>query len=354
MLLERVERPALEVIEHLVGMQAQEPLDPYLGLWSRIEGFEPNELAALLWDRSAVRGTLFRGTIHLAGAGDFGALRPLVQPLLDRTFLNGRSFGARVTGALLEEVRQACISALQEEPRTRGELRRIIQERWPEKDADAMSFLLYTIPLIQVPPRGVWGRTGPASWAPAGYRTPATVDRMVLRYLAAFGPAAVADARTWSGVSGLKEVFERLRPRLVSFRDYAGRELFDLPDAPRPDAGTPAPPRFLPEFDNLLLSHEDRSRMTPEQLGAGVTNVWNTAGRSGKAVSWSMFTVDGFAAGTWKVERRPENAVLLLQPIVELPDAQAQALVDEGLRLLGFLAADSDPASREVRLLPAD
>lgn len=363
MLLERVERPALEVIGCLVGMQAQEPFDPYLGLWSRIEGFDPLDLARLLLDRRAVRATLLRGTIHLVGAGDFRVLRPLVQPLLDRTYRNGRGFGGRVAPQVRDQVLQTCAEELRKAPRTRAELRQILHERWPEEDAAAMSFLLYAIPLIQAPPRGVWGRTGPARWAPAedllgpGDLTPAAVDDLVERYLGAFGPATVGDARVWSGITGLKEVFERLRPRLMAFRDHAGRELFDLPDAPRPDAGTPAPPRFLPQFDNLLLSHDDRSRMTPEQLGPGVTNVWNAvvntgpAGKGGRAVRWSMFTVDGFAAGAWRLERSGENAVLFVRPIVRLPEREVQALFDEGRDLLSMLAADADPSVREVRFL---
>ncbi len=361
MLLERVSRPALEIVDLLAGMQAQEPLDPYLGLWSRLEGFRPDELADLLLDRRVVRATLMRGTIHLVTASDFFLLRPFVQSLVARTYR--RAFGAGIKGVGIDEVEAACVEILREEPRTRGELRRVLAERWPQADAEAMSFMLYAVPLIQTTPRGVWGRTGPARWALAdqwlaGNTAPAgTVDDIVLRYLGAFGPATVADARQWSGVSGLKEVFERLRPQLVIFRDPSGRELFDLPDAPRPDPDIPAPPRFLPQFDNVFLSHEDRSRMSPEPFGSEMTNIWNAigtgklAGRGQSPVSWSMFLLDGYLSGTWKIEKEEDRATLIIQPMVKFNDADGQALAEEGSGLLGLLAGDTDPGGFEVRFV---
>lgn len=360
MLLNRVSVPAVDAVEHLVGMQAQEPMDPYLGLWSRLEGFSPSELAGLLLEHRAVRCTLMRGTIHLVNAGDYLVLRPFVQPMLDRIFRNGRAFGARVN-VDLDRIRDACVELVRQEPRTRGELRRLLAERWPEEDAEAMSFILLTVPLVQATPRGVWGSAGAARWALAEewisrpIPEVAPVEEVVLRYLGAFGPASVADARQWCGVGGLREVFERLRPRLVTFRDPSGRELFDLPDAPRPDAGTPAPPRFLPQFDNVFLSHADRSRMSPEQFGGEMKNIWNAigtgrlAGRGQKVISWSMFTVDGYLAGTWKAQKDGPRAVLQVQPMVKLSAADGEQLAAEGRALLSLLAPDSDPSVSEVR-----
>jgi hypothetical protein len=143
-------------------------------------------------------------------------------------------------------------------------------ERWPGRDPGSLAYAVtHLVPAVQVPPRGIWGRSGPAAFTTTeawlgGQAAPgAEPGGLVLRYLAAFGPASVRDMQAWCGLTRLGEVAERLRPRLRVFRGADGRELFDLPDAPRPDPGPPAPPRFLPEYDNVLLSHADRSRIIP-------------------------------------------------------------------------------------------
>lgn len=355
LLLRRHRLSAEEVIEHLVGLQAQVPTDPYLTLWSRIQGFRPAELAGLLESRRAVRCGLMRGTIHLVTARDCLGLRPHMQPIYDRVYGTGKAFGGKL-GADLEAVKRACRELLAEKPRTRGEVRKLLTERWPQHDPEALSFCLPTIPVIQIPPRGVWGRSGAARWAlteqwlegrpPVAY----PIDEVVLRYLAAFGPATVADVRQWCGLSGLKEVVERLRPRLVTFRDSKGRELFDLPEAPRPDPETPAPVRFFAEFDNVFLSHHDRSRMAPQRFRDGMSSVWlaNQAGGIPTGygrpeyvpVNWSMFAVDGFLSGTWKLVKGREEARLLLRPMIRLNDAQSAELLDEARRMLEFQSGD--------------
>lgn len=251
-------------------MQAQLPTSPYVGLWSRVEGFDPTELSTLITDRDVVRIALMRSTIHLASARDCLELRPLLQPTIDRGFKG--AWGKRAAGLDEREVAAEGRRILTEHPLAAAPLGRLLQERWPDFPPDVLANVVRTlVPLVQVPPRGVWGASGPSAHVPADVwlgkplaKKP-SVDRLVLRYLGAFGPAGVQDAQTWSGLTKLGEVFERLAPQVQQFRDEDGRTLFDLPDAPRPGADADAPPRFLPEFDNVLLSHVDRSHVVADE-----------------------------------------------------------------------------------------
>ena len=270
MLLERASIPVSEAVEHLVALQAQVPIDPYVCLWSRLADFDPSELSRMLEEREAVRGTLLRSTIHLTTSGDFLALRPVILPVVERAFATGSPFGRNLKGLDIEEVLALARELLDERPRTRAELRPLLGERWPDHDRDSLVYAVsYLESVVQVTPRGLWGRSGQPrlarseTWLGRSLDA-ATVDSLVLRYLGAFGPASVMDAQEWSGLTRLGEVFERLRPGLVVFHDQRGRELFDLPDAPRPDPDTPAPVRFLPQFDNVMLGHADRTRIVSD------------------------------------------------------------------------------------------
>ena len=237
---------------------------------------------------------------------------------------------------------------LEEQPRSRAELGPPLKAHWPEIDAASLAWAVsYLVPVVQVPPRGLWGTSGPArvatieSWLGRPLASDPSPDEIVLRYLGAFGPASSADVRTWSGVAGLREVIARLRPRLVTFRDERGRELFDLPDAPRPDPATPAPPRFLPEYDNILLGHDDRTRIIPSNTGLSIP-----AGRGGE---YGSVLVDGFLGAMWRITRERDRAVLTVETGGAWSAADRAGVADEGARMLAFLAAEA--ADHEVRFM---
>ncbi len=222
---------------------------------------------------------------------------------------------------------------LEEHPRTAAELRRWLGLQWPDRDPAALAYAVRgLLPLVHVPPRGVWGQSGPVAlttaeaWLGRSVVPKRDPGEAILRYLAAFGPATVADARTWSGLSGLREVFERLRTRLVTFRDDSGRELYDVPGAPLPDPETPAPPRFLPEFDNVLLSHADRTRLISGEHRRALI----------KDPMMRGVLLDGFVCGTWKKEHTRGKATLIIEPFEPLAAQDRDSLAEEGERLVRF------------------
>jgi hypothetical protein len=322
---------AYDAIQHLLGLQAQNVKPPYYALAARLEGFAPEQLSTLMADRAVVRIVTLRSTIHTHTAEDCLTLRPLVRPAREREL---NQFRKGLVGVDLDRLAALARELVEAEPRTLKQLRDALLVEWPDADPFALGLAARCrLPLVQVTPRGLWGRSGqvalttaehwlgrPAEPAPA----PETVVR---RYLAAFGPASVKDMQIWAGLTRLRETFERLRPELLTFRDDSGVELFDLPDAPRPDPDTPAPPRLLPEFDNLLLSHADRTRVvSPETKG----RTWrgNQAYRS--------FLVDGFLAGLWKLD----DDVLTLEPFGRLTRGQREELVEEAGRMLTVLHGD--------------
>ncbi|GAA4706629.1 winged helix DNA-binding domain-containing protein [Phytohabitans rumicis] len=327
LLLRRSDMPARQAIEHLVGMQGQAPHAPYIGLWTRLSTFDPQALSQLLLDRAVVRIALMRGTVHLATAADALALRPLTQPIYDRDLRTNVLHGPALRGLDLPAVAAAGRELVEAQPRTGTQLSALLAERWPDRPGASLAYALRDLlPLVQVPPRGLWGRSGQPvlttaeSWLgrPLAAMDPGS---MVTRYLGAFGPATVQDAQTWSGLTGLREVVERLP--LARFRDEAGRELFDLPDAPRPDPDTPAPVRFLPDFDNLLVSHDDRTRVI-----ADAHRAYMAKHRLVRAV-----LVDGIVAGTWTIAKRR----LEIRPFGGLSKRDRSAVAQEGERLLGFV-----------------
>ncbi len=336
MLLERAAMPALEAIGHLVGMQAQVPNDPYFGLWSRLGEFRPAELETLIEGRKAVRMTAMRGTIHLMTAADALTLRPLVQPSISRV-LTGTAFARETKGIDLAPVMATARAAIARTPMTLAALRALIATEHADVPAHAASYVFqYTEPLVQVPPRGLWEKSGAPklttakAWLGKDVRAKPAADGVVLRYLAAFGPASVMDAQAWSGLTQLAPVFARLRPKLTTFRDAGGRELFDLTDAPRPDEETPAPPRFLPTYDNAVLGFANRERIMPPDAKMPLPNGWA-----------KTFLVDGMVAGYWRVDRDGKSARLTLEAFAKLARRDRDALAAEAERLLAFAAPEA-------------
>ena len=353
LLLRRSNMRALDAVDHLVGMQAQVPLDPYAALWSRLEPFRADDLAQLLLHREVVRIAVMRTTIHLVTADDALLLRPLMQPILTRELERHPQFGPALRGVDLKPALRFARRLLAERPRTGPELRSAMAERFPDVDPAALAYACRNhLALVQVPPRGVWGRssqvttTTAEAWLGRELVAEPSIDEVVLRYLAAFGPASVADVTTWCRLSGMREVVGRLRSRLRTFRSVSGRELLDVVDAPRPDPRTPAPPRFLPEYDNVLLSHADRSRFVADPQRA---RLW-----SGSRLGRGCVLLDGSVLGPWHVERDRDTGAATL--VIVYPGAiartRAAALAAEGRRLLRFLAPDA--GERDVRMEAAE
>jgi hypothetical protein len=335
-------------VEHLLGLQAQAPFPPYYGLWSRLADFRPDELARLITGRQVVRIALMRGTIHLVSARDCLTFRPLIQPVLDKAM--AATYGRQLAGVDSGALAAAGRALAEQEPRTFSELGALLSRQWPDHPADALAQgVRCLVPLVQVPPRAVWGAAGQArhtpaeSWLGQPLSRDASLDSLVTRYLAAFGPASVRDVQAWSGLTGLREVADRLRPGLRAFRDENGTELLDLPDAPRPDPDTPAPVRLTAEFDNLILSHADRSRVISE---SGRKKLYTRNG-----VFPGTVLLNGFAAGTWRTGRSARAVTLTVEPFGKISPEDRDAVTGEAGLMLAFAAPG---AVHDIRFAPGE
>jgi hypothetical protein len=347
-LTERRPATALEAIEHLVGMQAQSPLAPYVGLWTRLVDFDPAELVALLENRTAVRGSMMRATIHLVSSRDFLAYRSLIQPRLEREVFQNQTYGRhRLEGLDMDAVLRAGTDRMASSPATAVQLREHLTSLWPDREPPALAHAVRCLlPTIQIPPRGIWGKGGNPTmataiqWLGTSPDPKPSADSLVLRYLAAYGPASVADAQTWSGLTHLAEVFDRLD--LVTYTDASsGRQLFDLPNTPLPHEDTEVPTRFLPEYDNLLLSHADRTRWIPDATRKALT--------LHEILTRGSLLHNGDATGLWKLKTPKKSlAVLEIQPITKLTAAARKAILEEADALLRFTSPE---ATTEVTFL---
>jgi winged helix DNA-binding protein len=340
MLLAREPTTALRVIERLVALQAQLPRPPFLGIWSRAAGFRREHLVRLIEERKVVRATSLRGTLHLMTRRDYLGLRAALQPALSHGAL--AMLRTRARSIDVERLLDVARQFFEPGPRPFEELRTVLARRHPDADIRAMAYLVRLhLPLVQVPAKATWGYASSPhfalaeSWLGAPLAPDAGRERLVLRYLTAFGPATPADVQTWSGLPLplVREAFEALRPKLAALPGERGRELLDLPRAPRPDQDAGAPVRFLPEFDNLLLSHADRRRFMADAHRKAVF-------LPGLRVA-ATFLADGFVAGTWSIERRKDAATLTVQPFATLPQETRAALAREGETLARFIEADA-------------
>ncbi|QCX74195.1 hypothetical protein C9F11_02460 [Streptomyces sp. YIM 121038] len=344
LLLDRADLPALDAVAHLGGLQAQEPQEPFVGLWSRLRAFAPGELSDLLVERRVVRTHLMRRTVHLVTADDALAWRSRHDAMLRQRVLG--VYRGELEGVDLDELAAAGRALLADgEPRTMAELTRAVAGRWPDTAPRALGEMLIAalVPMVQVPPRGLW-RTkagvrnlplsawlGRAAAPPSPAGSDPVGEALVRRYLAAFGPAATADLRAWSGLAGLPAAVAAVRGELVAFRDERGRELLDLPDAPRPDPDTPAPVRFLPAFDNAILGYQDRGRIIDDD-------------HRGLSVAGArVVLLDGRVAATWTVR----DDTVTVTPLRRVSRAERAAVTEEGRALSAFL---SDGACERVRI----
>lgn len=337
LLLERSGLGVMKAVEHLVGLQAQAPNPPYYALWSRLVDFVPDDLGAPLTNRKVVRIALMRSTIHLVTGGDCLVLRPLLQPVQERNLNSGVARRGHLAGVEMDKVLAHARKLLEEKPRTTNELGALLVAKWPWGDAESLAYACRNLlPLVQIPPRGVWGKGGAPlvttaeSWLGRPLDLHGTIEALILRYLAAFGPATVADFQMWSGLTAMKQNFESLRGQLDVFHDERGKQLFDVHDGPRPDEDVTVPVRFLGEYDNLILSHADRSRIVP------LVHRPHLASRNGQVPGTML--IDGFVNGMWRIARKRSSATLEVKPFIKVSRAQRTDLTKEGLALLDFAA----------------
>ncbi|HLA45205.1 MAG TPA: winged helix DNA-binding domain-containing protein, partial [Aggregatilineales bacterium] len=275
MLLDRASIPAPEAVEHLVGLQAQQPQSPFLTLWTRLQNFQRDDLARLIENRSIIKATMMRATLHLFTAADYVRLRGAIQPALDRSYASiAKQHGGKLN---IDHILSIAKPYIMEQPRSFAGISAMFSELMPDIDIGAIRYTVRMyFPMVQVPNHSQWSYPGNPTFTPAetwlGQSIPMenNLQTLVFRYLAAFGPASVADIQRWSGLAGLKSAVESFKSELVTYRDEQKRELLDLPTLPIPDADTPAPVRFLPDFDNLLIAYDKRTRIIADEYRSRV------------------------------------------------------------------------------------
>jgi Winged helix DNA-binding domain len=321
MLLSRESVDVAEAVGRLGALQAQEARPPFIALWSRVDGFEASDLVDAFAGKTVVRGTLMRGTVHLARTEDFLRWQPVLAPLGVEGLR--KVVGARLDGADID----AAVSGVRELFASAAELsaddvRDWIAKHRPSEDTRAVARIaLYSLPLVRVPDGGRWGFTPKSRFTDSqhwlGRAARANAPSLIRAYLAAFGPATVRDAQQFLGGGDWQDVFDGLE--LERFGKY-----YDLPDAPRPGEAVEAPVRFLPDFDSLMLAHVDRSRVIADAHRKDLT----TKNLRVRAV----VLVDGMVAGFWKLTGKK----VVVEPVRKLSKREQTAVDDEAARLAEF------------------
>jgi len=326
LLLGRANIGVVPAIERLAALQAQWSPSPYIALWSRLVDFRREKLWSAIERHEVIRARLMRGTLHLVSARDFYAYAVATQDL-QRGAWNRLQIG---NGVDPKKVAALAI-AFARKPRPKEEVLEHVQARIGGALGGPFSWLVWRFvsahaDLVTAPPGGHWEYGGTDEDA---------LETLVWRCLAAFGPATLADIAQFAGQvpPRVRPTLERLAPKLRTFSDQEGRLLYDLPRAVRPGADVPAPVRFLPRYDELLISYKHRDRViAPAHRRAVYTK---------NAIVEAVFTVDGFAAGTWGLVRTKGEAILRVAPFARLPPRERAAVEAEGRDLLSFLAPDA-------------
>ena len=333
LLLERKALSATKAVERLGGLQAQSTTSPYLSLWTRLEGFERDQLVRALKGRRLVKAIIQRGTLHIVTPSDFWAFSTARREL--GGILWPPSYAARLPTARLAELAASVAAELEGVEMTFKEVRALLEPH--EQPGLSPTFIWRRIQgqasIVHVPPSGIWGYGGhgvytAAEGTVAGRPPPPeqAFDQLVRSYLAAYGPATKQDIGQWAGIPRIAPIAASLqRQSLRTFRDEQGRILYDLPRAPLPPADTTAPVRLVPRFDDLVLSHADRSRILgdvpPSRI---VTN---------NGLVHATILVDGFVAGTWQLDK----GRVTLEPFAPLRPNDKRALKDEIERVESFV-----------------
>lgn len=340
----RHDLPVEVVLEHLAGMQSQVPADPFLGLRSRLDAFQPAELDTLMLERRAVRIGVMRGTIHVVTARDALHLRVLTQAVYERIATAQPAWREALDGIDMPLFLATRREVFGPTPGTGRAARVRFREAFPDRDPEILALVVrHMLPLVQITPRGTWGAShAPAyqladRWLDHPLPANASIDEYILRYLRAFGPATVADIQSWSRINTLRPHVDRLRPQLRTFRNERGQELFDVLDGLLPDGDTELPVRFLPEYDNILLSHKDRTRILSEEFRASISS------NNGRFLR--TYLLDGFVHGWWGLQRGKDATILAIEPFTPLSRIEQAAIEDEAARLLTFLTPGAPHAT---------
>lgn len=337
MLLEREAIGPAEALERVFAVQAQLPRAPFLGLWARLKGFTKAELLSAIHARAVVRSTMMRGTLHLATARDVLAFRTTVMPPRDTTL----PWGVKPAPELLERVLEIGRAHFGPEPKDFESVRQVIEAEGLEPVRPLAYAARMFLPLVQASSDASFGHepggrfTLAKTWLGQDEEQEPQPAALARRYLAAHGPSLPADFAGWSGLKGAAAVFEALGEELVTFTDERGRTLYDLRDAPRPEADTAAPVRLLADFDGAVLGRADRTGIIkPEHAPL-------LASKNGLIPA--MVLIDGVVAGTWRIDAKRRTVAVSVRPFGKLAAKDRKTIEAEAISAALFLEPDAKP-----------